>query len=248
MAWTKSAPSAEWCQRKTSGVEAFSRASQYLGTRVARRVLEICGAPQTGRRKTRLFCPQGKQLLHAPRKRESYGNSLARRSCAAGKRTSRSGAKHAPLLEDQTFKQASPHAVRRGLPRHLSRRPNSAASPLDGALKHSRRESFGETNPACAGRCQTSSGHELDCGGTGAGRELNRPKATNISSTPMPLTIPRIEGCSRMGISQGKRCRKKFCSQKVDHGRYSSSAPISNNNTTVMARRMRFIEGCRTPG
>jgi hypothetical protein len=34
----------------------------------------------------------------------------------------------------------------------------------------------------------------------------------------------------------------------VDQGRYNSSAPISNNNTTVNARKIRFILRWVCPG
>jgi len=44
--------------------------------------------------------------------------------------------------------------------------------------------------------------------------------ATRISRTPRPLTTPRKEEWSRnKRIDIGKWRRKKFCSQKLDHGR-----------------------------
>jgi len=113
---------------------ARARQAQYLGSGLARGLLEICGAASRRRRKARIVYPKREQLFCTAGKGKIDPGGLERGQSSAGARAQadarrdREGSADAPRNKDFA------HALRRCASRYLSRGADPAAPPIDASL------------------------------------------------------------------------------------------------------------------
>src|SRR6266436_6848900 len=134
LAWTEPQAIHQGRHCEASRMAPRTGPAQHLGSDAPWGVLEVCRAAENRRRKARVVRPERKQFLPAAGTRQAERSRVAGRQEVARARASGLASDGGGSIANAARVEIPETALRRGVSRHLSRRPDTPAPPFDGAL------------------------------------------------------------------------------------------------------------------